>query len=53
MGCLNIHGYIGCLNIHGYIGCLNIHGIHVTAHNSTTNNVVFFFVSDLKIAYNY
>ena len=31
------------------IGCLNIHGTHVTTPNSTTNNVVFFFVSDLKI----
>ena len=29
-------------------GCLNIHGTHVTANNSTNNNV-FFFVSDLKI----
>ena len=33
-----------------YIGCLNIHGNHVTAGNSTINNV-FFFVSDLKIVY--
>ena len=33
------------------IGCLNIHGAHVTANNSTNNNVVFFFVSDLKIVY--
>ena len=32
------------------IGCLNIYGIHVTA-NRLTNNVVFFFVSDLKIVY--
>ena len=31
------------------IGCLNIHGTHVTANNSTDNNVVFF--SDLKIVY--
>ena len=31
------------------IGCLNIHGTRVTANNSTNNNVVFFFVSDLKI----
>ena len=31
------------------IGCLNIHGIHVTADNSTNNNVVFFFVSDNKV----
>ena len=33
------------------IGCLNIHGTHVTANNSTTNNVVIFFASDLKIVY--
>ena len=61
-GFLNIHGThvtanIGCLNIHGThvtanIGCLNIYGTHVTANNSITNNVVFFFVSDLKILYN-
>ena len=44
--------YIKCLNVHGYIGCLNIQGIHVTANNSTTNNVVFFIISDLKIVYN-
>ena len=30
---------------------LNIHEIHMTAYNSTTNNVVFFFASDLKIVY--
>ena len=34
-----------------YIGCLNIHGIHVNANKSSTNNVVFFFVSNLKIVY--
>ena len=28
-------------------GCLNIHGTYVTANNSTNNNVVFFFVSDI------
>ena len=33
-----------------YTGCLNIHGSLVTANNSTNNNV-FFFVSDLKIVY--
>ena len=33
------------------IGCLNIHGTHLTAKNSTNNNVVFFVVSDLKIVY--
>ena len=32
-----------------YIGCLNLHGTHVTANDSTNNNVVFFIVSDLKI----
>ena len=32
-------------------GCLNIHRTHVTANNSTSNNVVFFFVTDLKIVY--
>ena len=34
-----------------YIGCLNIHGTYETANHSTNNNV-FFFVSDLKIVYN-
>ena len=33
------------------IRCLIVHGIYVTAINSTTNNVVFFFVSYLKIVY--
>ena len=33
------------------IGCLNMHGAHMTADKSTNNKVVFFFVSDLKIAY--
>ena len=33
------------------IGCLDIHGTHVTANNSTNNNVVFIFVPDLKIEY--
>ena len=51
IGCLYINGFLGCLNIHGYIGCLNIHGTHMTANNSTDNNVVFFFVSDLEIVY--
>ena len=32
------------------ITCLNTHGIHVTANNSTTNNVMLFFVLDFKIA---
>ena len=31
------------------IGCLDIYGTHVTTNNSTNNDVVFFFVSDLKI----
>ena len=31
--------------------CIFIHGIHVTAKNFTNNNVVFSFVSDLKIVY--
>ena len=34
------------------IACLNIHVTHVTANYSTNNNVVFFFVSDLKKVYN-
>ena len=34
-----------------YLGCLNIHETHVTANNSTNNNVVFFFVLDLKIVF--
>ena len=35
------------------IGCLNIHETHVTANNSTTTNVLLvFFISDLKIVYN-
>ena len=33
------------------IGWLNICGTHVTANNSTNNNVVFFIVSYLKIVY--
>ena len=31
------------------IGCLTIYGTHVTANNSTNNNVLFFFDTDLKI----
>ena len=27
---------------HPYIGYPNVHGTHVTANNSTTNNIVFF-----------
>ena len=37
--------------IKSFIGCLNIHENPVTANNSTNNNAVFFFVSDLKIVY--
>ena len=35
-------------NVLSNIGCLNMHETHLTANNSTNNNVVFFFVSDLK-----
>ena len=34
-----------------YRECLIIHGTRATANNSTYNNAVFFFVSDLKIGY--
>ena len=34
-----------------YIKSFNIQRTHITANNSTSNNVVFFFVSDLKILY--
>ena len=34
-----------------YIGCFNIHGTHVTSNNSPNNNVLYFFVLDLKIVY--
>ena len=34
-----------------YTGCFNIHGTHVITNNSTNNNVVLFFVSDLKRVY--
>ena len=33
------------------LASLNIPGTHVTAYNSTNNNVVLFFVSDLKIVF--
>ena len=33
------------------IACLNIYGAHVTGNNSTTNNIVLFFVSASKIVY--
>ena len=47
---------VSCLSGDGsflfiYIGCLNTHGSHMTTTNSTNDNVVFFFVSDLKIVY--
>ena len=35
--------------IYIYIGCLNIHRTHGTANISINNNVVSFFISDLKI----
>ena len=44
-------GYVWCLKIYGYIAYLKIYGTHVTANNSTNNNVGFFFVSDLKIVF--
>ena len=34
-----------------HIVCLKIYGTRVTAYNSINNYFVFFFVSDLKIAY--
>ena len=43
----------GWLEIFSNIGCLNIHGTHVTANNSTINNVVSSFISDLKVVYYY
>ena len=42
---------IYCLSKDFITGCLNIHETHVTANNSTNNNVVFFLLSDWKIAY--
>ena len=39
-------------SVYAYIQCVsNMHGTHMIANSSTTNNVVFFFVSDLKIVY--
>ena len=54
---LNYHGYFKLTHHHHfsfhskteYTVCLNIHGINVITNKSTTKNVVFFFVSDLKI----
>ena len=43
--------YFCSLRLCIHIGGLNIHRTHVTANNSTYDNVVFFFVSDLKIVY--
>ena len=40
--------YFCSFSIYIYIGRFNIYGAYVTANNSN-NNVVFFFVSDLKI----
>ena len=39
------------LYTYAFTGCLKTHGTHVTANNSTNNNVEFIFVSDLKIVY--
>ena len=33
------------------IGCFNIKMIHVTAHNTSYNNVSFLFASDLKTVF--
>ena len=33
------------------IECLNIHVTHISANKFTNKNVMFFFVSDLKIVY--
>ena len=44
--------YFCPFNISIHTGCLNIHGTHVTANNSSNNNVVFSLVSDMKIVYN-
>ena len=50
LGSLNIHG----THVNANIGCFYIHGTHVNANKSTNINVVFFFISDLKIInYNY
>ena len=52
IGCLNIHGtHVTANNSNNNKGCLNINRTQVTANNFTTNNNVFFFVSDLKIVY--
>ena len=47
----DIFSTTGYLNIHNYIECLKIHGTHLTANNSTNNNVMFFFVLDSEIVY--
>ena len=39
--------------IEACIGCLNINVTHVTANNSSTNDNIFFFLSDMKIVYYY
>ena len=52
IGCLNVYGTsVTANNSTTKIGCLNIQGTQVTANNSSNNNVVFFFVSNLKIVY--
>ena len=48
---VSIFMYDDDYNIYIYIGCFNIHETHVTASDSTYNNIVLFFVSDLKIEY--
>ena len=39
--CVYIYIYI-YTHTHTHRGCLNMHGTHMTANNSTNNNVVFF-----------
>ena len=40
-----------CVCVCVCVWCLNIHWTHVTANNSTNNNVVLSFVSDFKTVY--
>ena len=40
------------LYVYSYIWCLNIYKTHMTANNTINNNVVLFFVSDMKIVSN-
>ena len=55
---LDIYVNIGCLNIHGtdvtaqlFLLTHYIHGTYVAANNSSNDNTVFIFVSELKIVY--